>query len=76
MPSILVGAFAIGKHGSSAALCDDPVIKGNVSTNGAMIYHLPGDPSYNRTIIDSSAGERMFCTEDEARAAGWRKASR
>ena len=52
--------------------CD---IKGNVSSNG-RIYHLPGQEYYDRTTITPSKGERWFCTEAEARAAGWRKARR
>jgi len=47
------------------------VIKGNISENG-RIYHVPGSPSYDRTKIDESKGERWFCSEAEARAAGWR----
>ena len=27
---------------------------------------------YDETRIDESEGERWFCNEDEARAAGWR----
>jgi endonuclease YncB( thermonuclease family) len=46
-------------------------IKGNISGSG-RIYHLPGSDSYDRTRIDTSRGERWFCTEAEARAAGWR----
>lgn len=48
-------------------------IKGNISRNG-RIYHLPGSPSYARTAIDGSKGERWFCSEAEAVAAGWRPA--
>ncbi len=48
------------------------VIKGNISTE--KIYHLPGCGSYDKTVIDESKGERWFCTEEEAVAAGWRKA--
>lgn len=48
-------------------------IKGNVSGN-RRIYHLPGGPSYERTVIDESQGERWFCTPEEAEAAGWRAA--
>jgi endonuclease YncB( thermonuclease family) len=48
-------------------------IKGNISTNG-RIYHLPGQQHYDRTRINASRGERWFCTEAEARAAGWRRA--
>ena len=47
------------------------LIKGNISSRG-MIYHVPGSPSYDATRIDESKGERWFCTEDQARAAGWR----
>ena len=46
-------------------------IKGNISDSG-KIYHIPGDPWYDRTQVDTSKGERWFCTEAEARAAGWR----
>lgn len=48
------------------------LIKGNISTE--KIYHLPGCGSYDKTVIDESKGERWFCTEPEATAAGWRKA--
>lgn len=48
-------------------------IKGNISDNG-LLYHLPDCPSYNQTKIDVSQGERWFCSEDEAVAAGWTKA--
>jgi endonuclease YncB( thermonuclease family) len=46
-------------------------IKGNISGSG-KIYHLPGSRSYAGTVIDEASGERWFCTESEARAAGWR----
>lgn len=50
-------------------------IKGNVSINsGERIYHVPGQHYYNATKISPQYGERWFCLEDEARAAGWRKA--
>lgn len=50
-------------------------IKGNISRNsGRRIYHVPGDPDYAHTRISTSHGERWFCTESEARAAGWRRA--
>ena len=52
-----------------AGACD---IKGNVSRSGERIYHLPGTRSYEKTVIDTNNGERMFCSEDEAKAAGWR----
>ena len=45
-------------------------IKGNVSKAG-RIYHVSGSPSYANTKIDESKGERWFCSEEQARAAGW-----
>ena len=50
-------------------------IKGNISPAG-RIYHVPGSDSYDKTRIDQSKGERWFCTEAEARAAGWRPPAR
>lgn len=48
-------------------------IKGNIS-GSEKIYHVEGCDSYNRTGIDESSGEKWFCNENEAVAAGWRKA--
>jgi endonuclease YncB( thermonuclease family) len=49
-------------------------IKGNISDNG-MIYHPPWSPWYSRTRINEARGERWFCSEAEAVAAGWRAPS-
>lgn len=52
-------------------------IKGNVSHNGGKrIFHVPGQEDYDSTIISAGRGERWFCSEDEAVAAGWKKATR
>jgi endonuclease YncB( thermonuclease family) len=51
-------------------------IKGNISRKGRHIYHLPGQRDYNRTKITESKGERWFCSEAEAKAAGWSPAKR
>ena len=52
--------------------CD---IKGNISINtGERIYHVPGQKYYDATVISPQYGERWFCSEAEARAAGWRRA--
>lgn len=48
-------------------------IKGNISSSGVKIYHLPGQRYYEQTVIDPNKGERWFCTEQEAEANGWRK---
>jgi hypothetical protein len=52
-------------------------IKGNISIgSGEKIYHVPGQHDYVATNIRRDYGERWFCTEDAARAAGWRMAGR
>jgi micrococcal nuclease len=49
-------------------------IKGNISSSGEKIYHLPGDRYYDVTKISLSKGERWFCSESDAVNAGWRHA--
>lgn len=48
-------------------------IKGNVNTRGERIYHVPGQEYYEKTRIVAAHGERWFCSEEEARRAGWRR---
>lgn len=51
--------------------CD---INGNISiSSGERIYHVPGQSYYRETRIDSRYGERWFCSEVDAKSAGWRK---
>lgn len=52
----------------------DCPIKGNITSRG-RIYHTPWSPHYSRTRINEKAGERWFCSEIEALAAGWRPPS-
>ena len=47
------------------------MIKGNITDNG-RIYHMPWSPWYGKVRIDPARGERWFCNENEAMAAGWR----
>lgn len=51
--------------------CD---IKGNISGDGSKRYHLPGGASYDAVKIDARRGERWFCSEGEAKDAGWQRA--
>lgn len=57
-------------------LSGDCLIKGNIGQSGKRIYHLPGQADYAATRINEGKGERWFCTEAEARAAGFRRAAR
>ena len=47
-------------------------IKGNINGKRERIYHAPWSRSYKRTKINIAKGERWFCSEAEAVAAGWR----
>ncbi|TVR96506.1 MAG: thermonuclease family protein [Rhodospirillales bacterium] len=57
------------QHGPAPG-CD---IKGNINARGERIYHVPGGRWYDQTRIDPSQGQRWFCSEKEAKAAGWRR---
>jgi len=72
----LVGYLASGQGSLSVLNAVKPScnIKGNISLNtGERIYHVPGQQYYAETRISLEKGERWFCSEAEARAAGWRK---
>ncbi|HSN58681.1 MAG TPA: thermonuclease family protein [Clostridiaceae bacterium] len=47
------------------------LIKGNINSEGERIYHVPGGKYYEKTVP-----EQWFNTEEEARAAGFRKSKR
>ncbi len=69
--------FAAAGDSHAAAQKPGCVIKGNISINTReRTYHVPGQMFYDATIISPQYGERWFCSEAEARAAGWRKARR
>ncbi len=67
----LLGRVASGMNPNAEC-----AIRGNVNRKNERIYHLPGMRDYANTRMDKRTGERWFCTEDEATAAGWRKALR
>ena len=60
----------------SSTPSDSCLIKGNISSSGEKIYHLPGQYYYDKTVIDESRGEKWFCSEEEAISAGWRKSKK
>lgn len=64
----------ITKRGTPAP--EPCVIKGNISAKGERIYHMPGQRYHSVTKISPAKGEAFFCTEAEARAAGFRAAKR
>ncbi len=66
VPSDASSAFASEQSGACS-------IKGNISRKGERIYHVPGQKYYAQTQVSPGKGERWFCSEQEARAAGWRR---
>ncbi|WP_010240749.1 sunset domain-containing protein [Clostridium arbusti] len=54
--------------GQSISSNEQGLIKGHIDSKGTKIYHLPGDPYYNRTKNVS----QWFKTEQEAQDAGYR----
>jgi hypothetical protein len=78
----LGGAFGFGftftdirlDHYRAALPLSGCNIKGNISIRtGERIYHVPGQEYYDATRISLRHGERWFCSEEEARQAGWRR---
>ena len=69
-------AWDFRSHKWDGAASGGPVtgcpIKGNINSKHEKIYHAPWSKDYARTSIDPGRGERWFCTEGEAVAAGWR----
>ena len=67
-----------GKRLASSAANDNREcpIKGNIGKGGTHIYHVPGGSYYSRTKVNEGKGERWFCSEVEAQAAGWRRSKR
>ena len=80
MPPFSGGTLPIppGKQGA-IAICDysdsdAAVIKGNVdSRTKERTYHVPGGFFFSTTEVTESEGDRLFCTEEEASAAGFKK---
>ena len=71
--AVVITALAIGwEAGPWLVGCG---IKGNISMyGGEKIYHMPGPKYYWATRINPFKGERYFCSEFNARQAGWRRA--
>ena len=76
--SVPVNAQTILLDTVSASEAPSPecVIKGNVNRKGERIYHLPEQLNYAKINMAKGLGERWFCSEAGANAAGWRKAIR
>lgn len=58
-----------GTGSTEAPTAPEKKVRGNVRPNGDKIYHLPGDPNYDRVNA-----EKTFASPEEAEAAGYRRA--
>jgi phosphatidylserine/phosphatidylglycerophosphate/cardiolipin synthase-like enzyme len=52
------------------------LIKGNISSSGRRIYHVPGGEYYDKVAIRTEDGEAYFCSEEDARDAGFKRSSK
>ncbi len=74
MNRILVVILVLAVPITSVCASEQGEVKGNISSKGNKTYHIPGCPQYQDVKINRP-GERLFRTEKEATAAGWKKAS-
>jgi endonuclease YncB( thermonuclease family) len=58
------------RAGASTRSCN---VKGVFDDRGERIYYVPTDDGYDGIVVDQSRGDRMFCSDDEARLTGWRR---
>lgn len=49
------------------------LVKGIVTETGERLYFGPLDKEFESIEIDPEKGDRLFCGDDEARDAGWRR---
>ena len=64
------GARIKAGAGKPAEACN---VKGLLDDAGARVYLVPTDPGYRDAAVDPAKGERLFCSDEEARHAGWRR---
>ncbi len=46
-------------------------VKGAIGPDGERIYYVPTDSEYKPLAIDPKRNERLFCSDEAARLAGW-----
>jgi endonuclease YncB( thermonuclease family) len=59
-------------EGEAAAERSCP-IKAVIAADGARLYYVPTDRVYRTIKVDTDKGDRRFCSDAEAREAGWRR---
>ncbi|MBU3957298.1 thermonuclease family protein [Patescibacteria group bacterium] len=64
------------KRGIWSSLCmkEGCLIKGNVRRDrGTKVYHLSDCYNYEKIVVNERGGDQWFCSEEEAKKAGFRK---
>lgn len=51
------------------------LLKGNVTESGSKTYHVPGGQWYDKVKVEASEGDQWFCSEEDAKKAGFKRAS-
>ena len=64
------GVASLDRPSDSTRTCN---VKGVVNPDGQRVYYVPTDPEYRATSIDPQRGDILFCSDDAARQAGWRR---
>lgn len=59
--------------GGEAAAERSCPIKAVIAADGARLYYVPTDRAYQKIDVETSKGDRRFCSDAEARTAGWRR---
>lgn len=59
--------------GEVGQLGEDCNVKGILDDDGSQIYLVPTDRDFAGVTVEQSAGEQLFCSDEEARQAGWRR---
>ena len=66
------------KKGLWKACAEDPsvgcVVKGNYDKHGHRFYHLPSFRHYSQVKVNLENGDQWFCSEEEAKKAGFQRA--
>ena len=55
---------------SPSDVCD---VKGIVTAQGNRVYYVPTDSNYDAIAVAPERGDRVFCSDDEAELAGWKR---
>jgi endonuclease YncB( thermonuclease family) len=64
------GVQSPNRRSDSSRECN---VKGVFGVDGRQLYFVPTDAEYRARTIDPEQGEKMLCSDDEARSAGWRR---